>query len=104
MITILLEESAAGPAKVANVSERTLLMDLCDELRAPVRFSCRAARCATCRVHVQEGGSLLSPPGAEEAELLSTWGNEEGVRLACQAVIEAGAGRVRLRWLGPAQR
>lgn len=101
MPVVELAESPAGPAKVAVIGERTRLLDLCDDLRAPVRFGCRAARCTTCRVEVLEGASLLSPPAAEEAELLDATSAPPGVRLACQAVIEEGAGRVRLRWIGP---
>lgn len=103
MPVVELAESPAGPAKVAPAPERARLLDICDELRAPVRFGCRAARCTTCRVEVLAGGSLLAPPGPEEAELLLAIGAPAAIRLACQVVIEAGDGRVRLRWLGPAQ-
>jgi ferredoxin len=103
MPVVELAESPAGPAKVSVISERTRLLDLCDELRAPVVFGCRAARCTTCRIEVLEGDALLAPPGAEEAELLDATRAPAGIRLACQAVILAGDGRVRLRWVGPAQ-
>lgn len=103
MPVIELAESPAGPERTAVIRERTRLLDLCDDLRAPIRFGCRAARCTTCRVEVLEGGSALSPPGPEEAERLDAIAAPPGVRLACQAVIEAGDGLVRLRWLGPAQ-
>jgi ferredoxin len=102
MPLVELAESPAGSAKVAAVGERTRLLDLCDDLRAPVRFGCRAARCTTCRVEVLEGGDRLAPPGPEEAELLTATSTPPGVRLACQAVIEEGDGRIRLRWIGPA--
>jgi ferredoxin len=103
MAVLELAESPAGPAKTAVVGERARLLDICDDLRAPVRFGCRAARCTTCRVEILEGASLLAPPGPEEAELLDATGSPPGVRLACQVVIEAAEGTVRLRWLGPAQ-
>jgi ferredoxin len=103
MPVVELAESPAGPAQVAMVRERTRLLDLCDDLRAPVRFSCRAARCTTCRVEVLEGGRLLAPAEGEEAELLGAIGAPPAVRLGCQVVICAGDGRVRLRWIGPAQ-
>lgn len=101
MPVVELAESPAGPARVAVVRERTRLLDLCDDLRGPVRFGCRAARCTTCRVEILEGAASLLAPGPEEAELLDATSAPPGVRLACQAVIEAGEGRVRLRWLGP---
>lgn len=104
MTAVLLAESPAGPAKEAVIGGRARLLDVCDELRAPVRFGCRAARCTTCRAEVLEGGALLEPPGPEEAELLASIAAPPNVRLACQVVIEAGEGRVALRWLGPAQR
>lgn len=102
MPVVHLAESPAGPAKEAVVEVRTRLLDLCDDLRAPVRFGCRAARCTTCRVEVLEGAARLPPPEPEEAELLAATAAPPGVRLACQVVIEPGDGRVRLRWIGPA--
>ncbi len=66
-----------------------------------MRFGCRAARCTTCRIEVLEGAATLEPPGAEEAELLRATGAPPSVRLACQAVVREGPGRVRLRWIGP---
>ncbi|MEZ4301517.1 MAG: 2Fe-2S iron-sulfur cluster-binding protein [Polyangiaceae bacterium] len=101
MVVVELAESGAGPEKAATVTARTRLLDLCDDVRGPVRFGCRAARCTTCRVEVLEGGALLEGAGAEEAELLASIEAPSQVRLACQAVIREGAGRVRLRWLGP---
>ena len=101
MAEVELVESAAGPAKTSITSARARLMDVCDEARAPVRFGCRAARCTTCRVEVLEGAALLEPPEPEEVELLVATSAPPAVRLACQVVVSGGAGRVRLRWLGP---
>lgn len=101
MTRVELLESAAGPARSAACVGRVRLLDLCDELRAPVRFGCRAARCTTCRIVVVEGAELLEAAGAEEAELLEATGAPPDVRLACQAVIRGASGALRLRWIGP---
>lgn len=101
MAEIELAETALGPARTLIAATRARLLDLCDEARAPVRFGCRAARCTTCRIEVIEGAEALEPPEIEEAELLAATGAPPSVRLACQAVVREGSGRVRLRWIGP---
>jgi ferredoxin len=87
--------SAAGPG--ARVSASGPLVDVCDEARAAVDFSCRAASCGTCRVEVLAGADLLEPPGPAERETLRSRPDH---RLACQAVVRPGPGLVRLRWVG----
>jgi ferredoxin len=76
------------------------LLDVCDEAGAPVAFSCRDGNCATCRVEVLEGMALLEPAGAAEREVLDRLAAAANQRLACQAVIGAGEGLVRIRWGG----
>ena len=46
----------------ANAPEGGRLVDFCDELRAPIPFSCRSASCGTCRMEILEGTELLEPP------------------------------------------
>jgi ferredoxin len=79
------------------------LIDLCDEARAPVEFSCRAANCRTCRVEVLAGADLLDPPGEDELAVLASAPSRAGAvqRLACQASVRPGPGLLRLRWIGP---
>jgi ferredoxin len=101
MVEVDFTESAAGPGRTFLAEGRARLLDLCDEARAPVEFGCRAARCTTCRVQVLEGAERLLPPGEEEAELLHEIAAPADVRLACQAVVAQGSGRLRLRWIGP---
>lgn len=102
MAEIELAETALGPARTLIAEARVRLLDLCDEARAPVRFGCRAARCTTCRIEVIEGAEGLEPAAIEEADLLRVTGAPPSVRLACQAIVREGAGRVRIRWIGPA--
>jgi ferredoxin len=90
--------SEAGPAMRAETTGR--LVDACDDLRAPVLFSCRSANCAACRVDVLEGAELLEPAHEDELAVLTRYGAKPGQRLACQAVVLDLPGRVRLRWLG----
>jgi ferredoxin len=101
MPTIEILASPAGAA--VEVEGEGRLIDLCDEARAPVEFSCRSANCGTCRVEVLAGAVLLDPPGWEELRVLAsaTPRPEEAQRLACQVVVRPGGGLVRLRWLGP---
>lgn len=98
MPTIELLDSALGPAVKAEGSGR--LLDLCDEAGAPVGFSCRSARCCTCRVDVIAGAELLEPPGEDEREVLRLHASTPRQRLACQAVVRPTEGTLRVRWVG----
>lgn len=98
MASITFLEGPLGPAVRAEGSGR--LLDLCDEAGAPVGFSCRSARCCTCRVEVLAGPELLEPPGEEEREVLHLHASTPRQRLACQAVVRPTAGTLRLRWVG----
>jgi len=87
-----------GPPLQAEVPEGGRLLDVCDERSAPVPFSCRSASCGTCRVDVLEGGDLLEPPRTDELEILALFEDDPGRRrLACQAKVIAGVGRLRVR-------
>lgn len=81
------------------VGER--LLDACDELGAPILFSCRTASCGVCRVHVEEGAKSFTHPGAEELEVLEVFEASPDERLACQLVVATGGGSVRLRAAEP---
>ncbi|AGP40602.1 2Fe-2S iron-sulfur cluster-binding protein [Sorangium cellulosum] len=96
MPTVVFEASELGPP-VSAEAEAGRLIDVCDDARAPVVFSCRDARCATCRVEVVEGAQRLEPPARDELELLERLGAPPRLRLACQVVLRAGPGLVRLR-------
>lgn len=90
-------ESALGRAKTVEAPEGGSLVDLCDEHYAPIPFSCRSATCGTCHVIIVEGAELFEPPNDEEAELLRILRGPATSRLACQAVLKADSGVVRLR-------
>ncbi|APS00918.1 2Fe-2S iron-sulfur cluster-binding protein [Pajaroellobacter abortibovis] len=66
------------------------LMDLCDEHRASVPFSCRAASCGICRVSVLEGFDQLLPPSKQEQDLLDIFDALPNHRLACCIEIMPG--------------
>ncbi len=90
-------EGQAEPVE-ADASAGDALVDLCDERRAIVAFSCRSASCGTCRIDILEGAGLLEPPLDQELELLEIFGDDPGRRrLACQARLAAGEGRLRVR-------
>lgn len=100
MPTIEFLNGAHAALKTIEAPEGGELVDLCDLHFAPVPFSCRSASCGTCQVEVVEGAALLEPPGESERELLELLAGPPEARLACQARVRAGAGRVRVKPLG----
>jgi len=93
---------ATGDLQAAlDAPDGAQLVDLCDEARAPVSFSCRGATCGTCLVHVVQGRELLEEPGAIEKAFLAELGLDDSHRLACQTEIRAGDGLIRLQCIGP---
>jgi ferredoxin len=94
---VVFESLHESPVEVdAPAGDR--LVDLCDEHRAPVPFSCRSASCGTCRVEIAEGGDLLDPPDDDEVDLLHILGDDPARhRLACQVRVRAAAGRIVVR-------
>ena len=93
---------APGATVEVNAPGGARLIDLCDERNAPVPFSCRSASCGTCRIDVLEGADLLEPPKDEELDVLDIFGDTPGPRrLACQARVVPGDGRVRVRPAAP---
>jgi len=99
MPTIEFSGNALGAAVSVEAQGGGRLLDVCDETRAPVAFSCRSASCGICRVQVLEGACLLEPPMREELAVLELFSAPSDERLACQAVIRAGAGLIKLRWI-----
>jgi ferredoxin len=92
-------ESPAGRAKQADLPQGGSLADLCDDVMAPIPFSCRSASCGTCHIEILEGAEFLEEPNPEERDLLDVVGGPENARFACQVRLKAGAGLVRLRSL-----
>lgn len=87
-----------GAELEVDVPEGARLVDLCDERQACVPFSCRSASCGTCRIDVLEGSGLLDPPHDEELDILDIFGDSpDRRRLACQARVRSGAGKLRVR-------
>jgi len=99
---IIFEASLPERIKEATVLQGGALVDLADELRAAVPFSCRSATCGTCICQIIEGRHLLEEPNDDEAELLELMGGRSDTRLCCQARFMAGDGVVRLRALDAA--
>lgn len=86
-----------GPDVTADAPEGGALADLCDRHFAPVPFSCRSASCGTCRIEVLEGLDLLEPMADDERAVLEEFDDPPGRRLACQAVVRAADGVLRVR-------
>ncbi|MFO0567670.1 MAG: 2Fe-2S iron-sulfur cluster-binding protein [Polyangiaceae bacterium] len=100
MPSIVFEGNAIGREKRGEAPDGGELIDLCDELLAPVPFSCRSASCGTCQVEILEGSELMEPPNDAERELLELLAGPPQNRLACQARVKQGPGLVRLRPVG----
>ena len=100
MPRIVFLEGVLGREKTVEAPDGGELLDICDEVLAPVPFSCRSASCATCQIEIVEGGDLLEPPEDVERELLHILGGPPNNRLACQARVRAGAGCIRLKPAG----
>jgi ferredoxin len=98
-VPVVVFESPHGmPAVEVDAPDGGRFVDLCDDHGAPVPFSCRSASCGTCRIDVIEGIDLLEPPAEDELELLDLFGDDPSQRrLACQACVRGGAGRLRVR-------
>jgi ferredoxin len=97
MPTVLFEKNLFGPECQAEAPNGGRLVDLCDQVQAPVPFSCRAATCATCLIEILQGAELLEPPSSSEAELLHLLDYPPQMRLACQAGLSRAKGLIRLR-------
>ncbi len=98
MPLVIFESLEGGPPLAVEATSAGALVDLCDQELAPVPFSCRSACCGTCRVSILEGRELLEPAEEDELEVLAVFGDDPAdVRLACQARLRAGAGRLRVR-------
>ena len=100
MPTVVFEGNALGREKRVEASAGAELVDFCDELLAPIPFSCRSASCGTCQVEVLEGAVLLEAPTELERELLDLLAGPENNRLACQARSRGEPGLIRLRPVG----
>jgi ferredoxin len=97
VITVIFDSPDSSPLEV-SAPDGSRLVDLCDDRCAPVPFSCRSASCGTCRIDVIEGAQLLEPPSADELDVLDIFGDDPARRrLACQARLRAGPGRLRVR-------
>ena len=92
------EKSLAGPAASIDLPDGGALMDACDEVAAPVPFSCRSTSCATCRIEVLTGIELLEPAGEDELGVLAIFGDDPTKRrMACAARVLPGPGLIRVR-------
>jgi 2Fe-2S ferredoxin len=99
MPTVEFFSNELGPAVTATVPDGGPMVDICDDVHAPVAFSCRSASCGICRVTVVAGASLLEPPTQEEIDVLEIFAATKAQRLACRAVVQRGPGLIQLKWV-----
>lgn len=100
MPTIEFEAVGLYSEKLIDVPEGGDLVDACDQVLAPIPFSCRSASCGTCHILVLEGAQCFEEPEEAEAELLDLLDGPPESRLACQARIKPGPGFIRIRPIG----
>ncbi len=86
-----------SPPLEVPAPEGGALVDVCDDHRTNVPFSCRSANCGTCRVEVLEGATELLPPKDDELDVLDLFAAPANVRLACQATMKPGLACLRVR-------
>lgn len=98
--TIVFEANSIGRQKRVEAPDGGELVDLCDQVLAPVPFSCRSATCGTCQIEVLEGAELLEDPNPAERELLTVLRGSDNDRLCCQARVKSGPGVLRVRPVG----
>lgn len=97
MPTIEFEGAGLAGDKTAEAPDGGDLLDICDDVLAPIAFSCRSASCGTCHIEILEGAELLEEPNDEEEDLLDLLDGPEHSRLACQAQVKPGPGLIRIR-------
>jgi ferredoxin len=97
MPTIEFEGIGMAGSKMAEVPDGGDLLSICDDVLAPVAFSCRSASCGTCHIVILEGAELLEKPNEEEEDLLDLLDGPQNSRLACQARVKPGPGLIRIR-------
>lgn len=100
MPKVVFLESEHGRQKEVDAPAGGHLIDICDDARAPVDFSCRSASCGTCRLEVVVGAEFLEPPKTDEEDTLDIMDSKPTMRLACQTVVKSGDGAVHVRWVG----
>jgi ferredoxin len=100
MPTIEFEGAGLARDKITEAPNGGALVDIADQVLAPIPFSCRSASCGTCHIRILEGATLLEPPNEQEADLLDLLDGPADSRLACQAVVKAGPGFIRIRPVG----
>lgn len=85
-----------------QVEKGSRIVDLTDDNpKSGVPYSCRSASCGTCRVKVVEGLEAMAPAEDDELEVLEIFGNEHGVRLACQLRLAQETDHVVLEVVEP---
>lgn len=100
MPIVIIEAPGHAPVTV-SAPEGGSIADLCDDLGAPVPFSCRSANCGTCRIVLLEGAESLEAAEDEELDVLDVFSQKPPkFRLACCAKVRSGQGTVRLRPVG----
>lgn len=77
------------------------ILDLLDDTGVKLPFGCRAGSCGVCRTRVLEGFELLEPLGLGEEDTLSRCQDPPQIRLACAAMVKAGASGVLVLQAAP---
>ncbi|EXX92187.1 ferredoxin [Paenibacillus darwinianus] len=87
-----------GRAKSAQVEAESgfTILDLAIKAGVDWGYSCTRGTCARCRTFVEEGAGFLEDVTDAEWDRLEPEELEQGYRAACQAIVKAGAGTIRV--------
>ena len=93
MPTVLLKATSPNENDLKfDVEVSRVLFDECERLGTSLPHGCLAGSCGSCRIEILEGADNLSPPGAVEADTISSLANnylgqDKIIRLSCRAKV-----------------
>lgn len=77
-----------GTEKIVSASKGQTLLEVMEEHDIPVTAVCSGGGvCGTCNVKIESASAIPSPED-NELDILEMFQYEEGVRLACQIVLD----------------
>ena len=77
-----------------DVEMHSSLADVCEESNIDLIFGCRQGVCGSCKIKALDSLRTLNPVTEEEHDFLDPDEIKDGIRLACQCLIE---GDVRIQ-------
>ena len=90
-ITVLPHATLCPQGRAFDAEEGASLVDALLAQGIAIEHACeKVGACATCHVHVRDGGASLKAPGPDEEDQLDeAWGLDAQSRLACCVRVRA---------------